>query len=463
MVYNPNFDPPPPSGLERIQTDEPRGFMTSGQIAALGAGQFVPAGGSIQAAIDALPSTGGVVLVPSTTFVVTAQITCSKDNVIVQGAGWGTVLQRGPALAGTNVIIRFTGANCLIRDLTIDGGPVVNTGADLGLDGVGCKAFNIQAINPGGNIQVRAQADDCRVAYSTITGSGVDANIGQGIWAHNNKKVEIDHNTITNTGIDGIAVDGTGSQVHDNVFSGCHCYTAVGGGQLVVYPNAVNASIANNTFLAGGSIRSMAIELNGTSVALTGNMISDQKRNGIAVVTGTEFLFSGNVVKNSAKSLAGWSALDIPANVGKVTVTGNRFIDNQATATQAYGINIAAGTGDDFLIVGNDFEGNLTGAILDASTGLKKTISDNLGIDSVIGTIASGATLTLPLNPNIALTGSVTATVIAAAGCWTGRQGKFIPTGAAVFTAGATIGNTYTAVANVPFGFTFDGTKLYLG
>jgi hypothetical protein len=123
---------------------------------------------------------------------------------------------------------------------------------------------------------------------------------------------------------------------------------------------------------------------------------------------------------------------------------------------------LAAGTGDNILIEGNDLNGNLTGAILNSGTASNAIITNNLGIDNVIGTVASGATISLPLNPVISLTGSATATVINGA-TFAGRQMKIIPTGAAIFTAGATIGNNYTAVANVPFGATWSGTKLFLG
>lgn len=42
MVYNPNFDPPPPSGNERILTDAPRGYLTAAQIALLAGTSGLP-------------------------------------------------------------------------------------------------------------------------------------------------------------------------------------------------------------------------------------------------------------------------------------------------------------------------------------------------------------------------------------------------------------------------------------
>ena len=55
----------------------------------------VPPGGSIQAAHDALPVTGGSILLSAnTTYIVAAQINITKPNVRLSAPSWGTVLQR---------------------------------------------------------------------------------------------------------------------------------------------------------------------------------------------------------------------------------------------------------------------------------------------------------------------------------------------------------------------------------
>lgn len=422
---------------------------------------FVDQYASIQAAHDALPATGGTLILPSNTTYTQDTITIiSKPNVVLMGQGWSSVVKRGTTLPSD--LIRITGTGCLAYNFTVDGNGAVNaTGtADLALSGARSQAFFMNCINSGGaNGSVAMTADDTRLSHSRILGLGTSVNT-YGVWAISNKRIKVDHCTISLTGIDGVGFDGTGSEVSDNNFSLCHCYTPVGGGAIVCYPTSQNVLIANNAIEIGTGSASGGIELNGNNITVVGNIINAQKFFGMAINSGAYagYLITGNTVRNSGLS----AALLVNANISKLTVVGNRFIDDQGSPTQTYGVQILAGTSDNIVISGNDLTGNLNGPAIDGGTGLNKTYGDNLGIDNVLGTIASAATITMPLNPVISLTGSVGVGAINGA-LWTGREGMFIPTGAVVFTAGATIGNTVTTVANVPMGFTCTGAKIYLG
>jgi hypothetical protein len=76
-------------------------------------------GGSIQAALDALPPTGGVVFVPRGTWVLSAGVAIAKPNVSITGERALSVIR--PASANVIDLLTITGARCRLRDLVLDG------------------------------------------------------------------------------------------------------------------------------------------------------------------------------------------------------------------------------------------------------------------------------------------------------------------------------------------------------
>ena len=86
------------------------------------------------------------------------------------------------------------------------------------------------------------------------------------------------------------------------------------------------------------------------------------------------------------------------------------------------------------------------------------------GMSDAIPTASSGSTLTFP---HMAQGGLATVTgttgVGAVAGLYEGQYGSFLTTdGAVTLTAGGTIGNTVTTTQNVPVGFSFHNSKIWL-
>lgn len=145
----------------------------------------------------------------------------------------------------------------------------------------------------------------------------------------------------------------------------------------------------------------------------------------------------------------------------------NNYIAS-TTATWQIGCESTCGAVE---IVGN----SLVGAITDAYTldfGFSQyptslNIGNNLGVDNVIGTLASAATITLPSTPNFTMSGTTTVTALTAptsgvGWAWPGRSGVIVPTGTFSFSSGSTIGNTYKALSGIPFGYLCDGTKIWL-
>jgi hypothetical protein len=211
-------------------------------------------------------------------------------------------------------------------------------------------------------------------------------------------------------------------------------------------------SITDNNFR---SLKNAAIQLNaaqGRQAVISGNSITDCNEASSASI--------GCIILNGASAI----------------ITNNVIHSSKA----AWGILAEAG-GANVVIAGNDLSGasftgpfttgpiaiNLGGATFPTHL----TMGFNLGVSDVQGTVASAATLTMPLNPNFNITGTTTITAIGPAGsvpasgsAWAGRSGYFTAVdGVVAFTAGATIGNTYAARRNVPTFYYSDGTLLWLG
>lgn len=434
-----------------------------------------PTGAAIQAAINALPATGGTVtLLANTTYVVTAAILSSTPNVHISAPSWNTVIQRGPSLAG--IMFDLEGAGCLIEGITFDGNGSVNTSggqSEVKVGGANSRITNCQVINSASVINVSATGAGCRVDHCTITGLGISLSTqrGYGIWAINHVQVFIEHNKITGTGIDGIGVDGPGSVVDGNTVSGCHCYTGGPGGQVCVYAGP-GVTVSNNYIGQGGSStvggQSGGMELYGNYITCTGNTIVNQYGGGIAVEgTGYGFTITGNTIQNVGLDMTtNEDGIVVHAGITDFVVTGNRIGDDAATPNMRWCIVVLAGASDRYTIAGNICGpcNRPLAPISDSGTGTHKTIYNNMGVETAVPVAYSAAALPLPLSSvfHIWTTGtlgitSITGAASAAAAPY-GTVKTAIPNAAFTFTAGNNIGNTVTTVANVPLLMVCDET-----
>jgi hypothetical protein len=314
------------------------------------------------------------------------------------------------------------------------------------------------------------QGANSRITGSTITGLGaaLSTQRGYGVWAINHVPVMIDGNVITGTGIDGIGADGNGTVITGNYVANCHWWLAQTGGQIVTYDNtnaASSISVTNNVVEQGGATSAGGLELHGNNVTASGNTIRNQYASGIGISSGKGFTVTGNTVLVCGLDASGnQDGVYVNANVTDFVISGNRIADDQVTPTMRWAIGVNIGTSDRYSITGNSCQptNRPNSPITDGGTGVNKVISNNLGMDNVfLNSLASAATISIPLNPNIDLTGTTGITTVTGA-LWPGRQFIFWPTGIVTFTAGATIGNTFTTVANTPVIAIFDGTKLWL-
>ena len=431
-------------------------------------GILVPAGGSIQAAHDALPSTGGtIVLSPNTVYAITAEITISKPNVKLTAASWGTILRRDPAYTSHQIV--FSGDGCVCEGFTVDGNAVVSTaGFEINVTGANCIVRNMQIINSATQGHLALGGANGRATGNTITGLGtvLSTERGYGIWALGVQTVLIDSNTVSGTGIDGIGANGTGVRIIGNRVAGCHTWTTLGG-QIAVYSGS-DIIVANNTIGTGGGNGAGGIEIDSGSVLVIGNTVDTVQQyglylaalyggNGAAVVT-------GNFIRNSPTAVFG-DSLVVAANVTDFVITGNRIIDDQATPTSRCPIAISPGTSDRYTITGNLLYPNgRVPAINDGGTGVIKTIANNTGGGVTIPSIGAAAIITLPASPVVTMTGfGASITSISIVNVVLGTSVIILPANINTFVGGAgTIANTLVTTAGVPVTATFDGAKWHL-
>ena len=434
-------------------------------------GSVVPPGGSIQVAIDALPSGGTVTLSANTTYIITTAIVSATNNVRLSAPGWGTVIQRGPTLAGT--MLQLSGANCLIEGITFDGNGTVNTtgNAEVQVSGANSRITNVQVINSAGVINIACTGAGARVDHCTITGMATPLSTerGYGIWAINAVPVFIDHNHIAKGGIDAIGVNGPGSVVDSNIIVGCHTYPNSPGGQVGLYANpgalanGIGVTFCNNSIDQGGAITSGGLEITCQNSTVTGNTIVNQYGGG-ANIEASGCVFTGNTILNVGLDGSGnQDGLVVTANMTDFTITGNRIGDSNTPPNMRWSIAVNAGSSDRYTIAGNMLWPNNrpNSGIADSGTGILKIIANNVGGDTLVPVIASAATLSLGVRSNVfhlVTSGVLTITAIAAADAAAGSTRVVLPNAAFTFQAGNNINNTFTSVANVPFIMACDET-----
>lgn len=183
----------------------------------------------IKAAISALPSGGGEVLLLDGTYNISSSIAISKANVVLRGSGPSTVLKRMFDSTSANGVIACSGANCRISSMNIDGNKTVYKSDDnraiycsqsashTEIDHVFVKnsysGIALSGMDGGSISDCTAQTTSAKGIY--ISGaSGIllsknllSGNGGTGIHVERTTDLHILNNTISNTVDYGIYID----------------------------------------------------------------------------------------------------------------------------------------------------------------------------------------------------------------------------------------------------------------
>ena len=202
----------------------------------------------INAAIAALPSGGGEVLLLDGTYNISSSITVNKANVSLRGCGAATVIARKFNGTSANGVISCSAANCTISHLAIDG----NKGSYTNENNRGVYATTSAANFTIEDLFVQNSRDGIYVGGMTggrITGCRIKNSGAYGVYVYNAAAIDISHNHIDAAGETAVLITGSKSiNVNGNTITGSGNY----GARLI--GSATMCTIVNNICLdnAGG-------------------------------------------------------------------------------------------------------------------------------------------------------------------------------------------------------------------
>lgn len=309
---------------------------------------------SLQAAINAAGAAGGgIVYFPEGTYL-TSDTLGLDDNVILMGAGWGSIIKADSG-HNKNILTSTDKTAIVIRDLKIDGNNANNDSTRSAILFTGCTNFtvsNVKIINMyGQSIGVGTEGNpssDGVIKHCKISGgtsNHIDVNSSQ--------NVRIIDNTITGTmaGEDGIFI-GHGT-TEDILVEGCRVDSANFG-----------VAVSNNMFDNDtSSVR---------RVRIIGNSFVSNQHSGISLWGVSHSIIANNECVGNNTGAPGGSGIYLsygyPTDtsdpyddtVGSMynVIIGNRCYDT--AGAQVYGLQILSKS-DSNLIVGNEFGGNQAG------------------------------------------------------------------------------------------------------
>jgi parallel beta-helix repeat protein len=282
---------------------------------------------AIIAALRAVPSLGGEVVLPAGTYQIDKTIEIPKDNVTLRGSGPDTVLQA----TDSSFVVLYLNQRKLV---TVGDLSIVGAGQD-GKGGAGINASEIERC-AFENLRIeRCGSSDAagiflnRSSFNRITGCHLEAN-GRGIHAYQGS---------TNNLIDRC----TGYQnAKEMIFLTTACAD-----------NTV-ANCQSDGDGASAPAVSIAIHRSDRTSLTDTVVLRSGKEQGVEIAASADNVVSGCTISESA-----WGGLHIVNSV-RTIVTANRIVDNQQS-----GIIIrAAGTPedvrpcDDLVISGNEIRGN---------------------------------------------------------------------------------------------------------
>jgi fibronectin-binding autotransporter adhesin len=243
---------------------------------------------AINAAIAALPTTGGSVVLLDGTFNIKSDITLNKANVLISGQGTGTKLVRqyNAAPTGDTGIFFVTVDNITITNLQIDGNKAVYTTSNNNGIGYLSATSNASTIDKVSIINCAGSAifSGNYVNYAKIVNSSISSN-ANGIDLRNDGESVISNNVVTNnTGIGINAGNNRSATITTNLVK------ANGSGIQANTGSVVTGNVVNNNINDG-------IQASGTGASVSGNSLSSNGRNGI--VTGNNTTVTGNQITGS--------------------------------------------------------------------------------------------------------------------------------------------------------------------
>lgn len=355
----------------------------------------------IIAAIDALPATGGSVLLMDGTYEIAAEITMNKANVRLIGQGKSTILNIGTAIKTVNISadfcevnsIQFTGANTLnfygVYSNGSDYGKVLNCWIATMYFGIYTQladhwiishntltgAFNIGLRSNGDSVIFEGNMIDTTTLAIGIEGGGRSVSIiGNSISGSPTSRAIfigtrslVSGNTVRIGGTKyGYRSTSNGVTITGNTFEGGFGVNNEGGEYVTITGNFFeansgqpilndgdNCTISSNTIFNTGS-NDGAIHVRSNHNTIVGNSINQSDRWGIRLSNAANHnLISGNNIHDVSEDADNTYDAIILTGTSTFNIISNNRISANATNKHRYGINEAASGDDNNVIVNN--------------------------------------------------------------------------------------------------------------
>jgi len=344
---------------------------------------------TINNAISALPSGGGIIYLLEGTYNLTGPITITKSNVAIIGSGKATILKRmWNSSSDEGVITVGDGTNSyegiLISNLQIDGNKGTYTSSynhaiffKKYITKSKIKGNWIQ--NSAGNgIYFYATASGESNSYNIIEGNDIRSNSYYGIFLYYSSYNIISGNTVQGNSSSGILLYSSsnntvsGNTVQGNTYYGIYIYsssnntisgnTVQGNNQYGIYLS----STSNNNTITGNTVQGntyYGISLYSSSNnTISGNTVQGNSSHGIYLSSSSNNTISGNKIHDNGGSGA-YDGINISSNSDANLISSNDITD---TAGTGYAINIDSYSHNNYL-VGNRYSGTGASSINDAA------------------------------------------------------------------------------------------------
>lgn len=305
----------------------------------------------INAALNALPSSGGQVLILSGTYQLTNGVEIKKNNTVLRGSGFTTILK--PASASSFSIVKCAYDYCVISDLCIDGMQETYTVSRVGIQLYGNHGYimnnkvthvkfnGISASTGKGlfvmynevldnnNIGINTSSNDVTVLSNIVSGNYVGMSMEGGTVAYNvcteNQGEGLSFNGNNGVVFGNICNNNGKEGIKSSVVSGCrisenYCSENHDG---IVISNSTGSYPSDNVLTGNITVgnTTYGIQYSGHSGCVLGN-ISSENSYGLHVGSGDNSVVSGNICCQN-------SVVGISIRGNAITVSGNTCTDNR--------------------------------------------------------------------------------------------------------------------------------------
>jgi len=296
----------------------------------------------INAAITALPATGGEVVILDGTYNITAKINVAKNNVSIRGNGNATILKRMyNSSTGEGVITLTSRSGCKIANLQVDGNKASYTASNNFGIYLSSSSNNTVTGNTCNNNSTGIYLSSS--SNNTVTGNTCNNNSNYGIYLYSSSNNNtVTGNTCNNNSNYGIYL----SSSSNNTVTGNTCNNTVTG--IYLYSSSNNNTVTGNTC---NNNSNYGIRLSSSSNnTVTGNTCNNNSNYGIRLYSSSNNTVTGNTCIRGTGQTSDYTSSQYTIQLG--TTSNYNLISSNNCMGKA--VVIGGGTGNS--VWGNKFD-----------------------------------------------------------------------------------------------------------